>query len=183
MRASSVPRWTAVVVVAALLTSCATASDKNNSTGATSPSGSGALAATARGVTAATIKVGFSYIDLAALARTGIIKIDHGPYEQIIKALVDDVNANGGINGRKLQLFTAKYSPLGNTDQLAACSHLTEDDQVFVVLNGLLTDNNLCIVQQHQTALIGGTTTALTTANLAKARAPWASASATTDRS
>jgi ABC-type branched-subunit amino acid transport system substrate-binding protein len=175
-------RWFAVVVVAALAAACSSSSTSSSSSGP-APNGTAKLTASANGVTADTIKVGFSYIDLETLAKSGIIKISHGPYEPIIKALVDDVNATGGINGRKLQLFLAKYSPIGNTDQLAACAKLTEDDKVFVVLNGLLNVNNLCIVQQHATALIGGSTTALTPANLAKARAPWASSSATSERS
>jgi ABC-type branched-subunit amino acid transport system substrate-binding protein len=173
-----------VLIVAALATACTTSRSDKSSSGTTTPGGgTAALTASARGVTATTIKVGFSYIDLEALAKQGIIKISHGPYEAIIKALVADVNASGGINGRKLELVTAKYSAIGNTGQLAACTQLTEDDKVFVVLNGLLNDNNLCIVQQHSTALIGGSTTALTPANLARARAPWASASATSERS
>jgi ABC-type branched-subunit amino acid transport system substrate-binding protein len=175
-------RWSAVIVLAALLAACTTERSDKPSSG-TTPSGSTGLTASARGVTADTINVGFSYIDLETLAESGIIKISHGPYEEIISALVDDVNEAGGINGRKLELFTAKYSPIGNTEQLAACTKLTEDDAVFVVLNGLLNDNNLCITQQHQTALIGGGTTALTPANLARARAPWASYSATSERS
>jgi hypothetical protein len=184
MSARSLRRWSAVLIVAVLATACTTARKDTSSSDTTSHSGgTAALTASARGVTATTIKVGFSYIDLEALAKQGIIKISHGPYEAIIKALVADVNKSGGINGRQLQLFTAKYSAIGNTGQLAACTQLTEDDQVFVVLNGLLNDNNLCIVQQHSTALIGGGTTALTPANLARARAPWASASATSERS
>jgi hypothetical protein len=183
MLARSLMRWSAVVLVAVLAAGCTTARKQKISTAPPGSSGSAALTASARGVTASTINVGFAYIDLEALARTGIIKISHGPYEQIITALVNDVNKNGGINGRQLRLFTAKYSPLGNTDQLAACTKLTEDDRVFVVLNGLLNDNNLCIVQQHQTPLIGGATTALTPANLAKARAPWASNAASSERS
>jgi ABC-type branched-subunit amino acid transport system substrate-binding protein len=189
MLTNSLRRWSAVVILAALLTACTTSRGSNDtSPSSTSPSGSpstgtAALTASARGVTADTINVGFAYIDLETLAKAGVIKIDHGPYEQIITTLVNGVNASGGINGRKLKLYTAKYSPIGNTDQLAACTKLTEDDKVFVVLNGLLNDNNLCIVQQHQTALIGGATTALTPANLAKTRAPWASYAATSARS
>src|SRR6476659_4156078 len=140
--ARTVRRWSSVVVLAALLAACTTQRSDKPSSGTTPSGSSGALTASARGVTADTINVGFSYIDLETLAKSGIIKISHGPYEQIITALVDDVNKAGGINGRKLKLFTAKYSPIGNTEQLAACTQLTEDDEVFVVRNGLLNDNN-----------------------------------------
>jgi ABC-type branched-subunit amino acid transport system substrate-binding protein len=169
-----------LVVTLAVLAGCSTS---RSSSAKDSGSSSGGGGTPGRGVTASTIKVGFSYIDLETLAKQGLIKIDHGPYEDIIKALVDDVNAQGGINGRKLELATAKYSPIGTTDQLAACTKLTEDDQVFVVLNGFLGGNDLCVVQQHETALVGGDTTALTPAHLAAARAPWASGAAASERS
>ncbi len=165
---------------------CATSSSPKSSrsapsTGAGSGTTSGALTASATGVTATTIKIGFSYIDLEALAKSGIIKIDHGPYAQIIQALVDDVNDRGGINGRKLELVTAKYSAIGNTDQLAACTKLTEDDKVFAVLNGLLQNNNLCVTQQHATILIGGS--GLSANLLAQARAPWVTSGPSIERS
>jgi ABC-type branched-subunit amino acid transport system substrate-binding protein len=169
---------TAAVALAVLAAACSTANgDKTtaSSTGSTAKQ----LTASARGVTPSTIKIGFSYIDLETLAKAGVIKIDHGPYADIIKALVDDVNSTGGINGRKLQLVTAKYSPIGNTEQLSACSKLTEDAKVFAVLNGLLDDNNLCIVQQHATILVGANPNG---ARLAKARAPWISYTATDER-
>lgn len=161
---------TAMVLAAA----CSTASDSTKSPTTTQPAngGGGELTASARGVTASTIKIGFSYIDLETLAKSGIIKISHGPYAQIIKTLVDDVNASGGINGRKLELVTAKFSPIGSAEQLAACTKMTEDDQVFAVLNGLLNENNLCIVQQHGTILVNGAS--FNAATLAKAQAPWA---------
>jgi hypothetical protein len=191
MTARSNRRWRAVAALAsaaALAGACSTSSSNGGASGsptsravgATASTGAPTLTASAKGVTATTIKIGFSYIDLETLAKSGIIKISHGPYEQIITALVNDVNAHGGIDGRKLQLFTAKYSPIGNTDQLTACTKLTEDDGVFAVLNGLLQDNNLCIVQQHSTILIGGN---LNGPLLAKARAPWATASASDERS
>jgi hypothetical protein len=189
--ARSQRRWRAIVAlvgVAALAGACSTSSISGGASGsstsgavsATTSSRPPTLTASAKGVTATTIKIGFSYIDLETLAKSGIIKISHGPYEQIITALVNDVNAHGGINDRKLQLFTALYSPIGNTDQLAACTKLTEDDGVFAVLNGLLQDNNLCIVQQHSTILIGGN---LNGPLLAKARAPWATAAPSDERS
>jgi branched-chain amino acid transport system substrate-binding protein len=131
-------------------------------------------------VTADTIKIGFTYIDLEALAESGVIRLDHGPYEDVIRALVDDVNANGGINGRQLELVTAKYSPIGNEGQLAACTQLTEDEEVFAVLNGLLNENNLCIVEQHSTILISEF--GFNEERLGRARAPWASIGASDER-
>jgi ABC-type branched-subunit amino acid transport system substrate-binding protein len=182
MSARSLQRSIAALVIGAVLTAACSTADDDDSVSADNTTGGGEPTASSElgtGVTADTIKIGFSYIDLETLAKSGVIKIDHGPYDQMIKVLVDDVNAHGGVNGRKLELSTAKYSPIGNTEQLAACTKLTEDDKVFAVLNGLLQDNNLCIVQQHATILVGGN---LNSVLLAKARAPWATGAASDDR-
>ncbi|HZR12313.1 MAG TPA: ABC transporter substrate-binding protein [Acidimicrobiia bacterium] len=177
-----VKSWTVVFAVLAVLAGACTTSRGKSSSSTTANSAGTATGSQAlgQGVTADTIKIGFSYIDLVALAKSGVIRLDHGPEEQIITALVNDVNARGGVNGRKLQLFIAKYSPIGNTDQLAACTKLTEDDKVFAVLVGFLNVNNLCVVQQHQTILVGGN---FNKGLLAQARAPWATWNASDERS
>src|SRR4051794_37364919 len=164
-------RWLALVALFAVLVGCTSSRDdgkvaSDSTGGATKPE----VGTNGRGVTDDAIKIGYSYIDLETLAKSGIIKIDQGPYEDIVKALVDDVNARGGVNGRKLEVSTAKFSPIGNEEQLAACTKLTEDDKVFAVLGGLLNDNNLCITQQHATTLVGESY--LNAGRLAKARAP-----------
>jgi hypothetical protein len=156
-------------------TACAT-SDKKSTSAEGASDGKSPPAA---GVTSDTIKIGFSYPDLESLATAGVIKTDHGPYDQIVSALVDDANSRGGIRGRKLELTTAKYSPVGNQEQLATCTKLTEDNKVFAVLNGLQGENNMCIVQQHSTILVGAT---INSTLLAKARAPWATWEASDER-
>jgi ABC-type branched-subunit amino acid transport system substrate-binding protein len=179
-----------VAVAAVLAAACSTSSSNRGSQGGSPTSAAGSsspghaqLTATARGVTADTIKIGFSYPDLEALAKTGLLRVDNGPYADMIKAITDDVNATGGINGRKLQVFTEKFSVLGVTDQLTACTKFTEDDQVFAVLGGLLGDQNLCLVQQHSTIDISTDAVLLTNDLLAKAKAPWVTWNASAERS
>ncbi len=191
-RRSTLRGLATLAVVAVLATACATSSSNRSSSGGsptsaasggTTGSTSARLSATATGVTADTIKIGFSYPDLEALAKTGLLRVDNGPYADMIKAVVDDVNAKGGINGRKLQAFVEKFSVLGVTDQLAACSKFTEDDKVFAVLGGLLGDQNLCLVQQHSTIDISTDAVLLTNDLLAKAKAPWVTWNASAERS
>ena len=166
-------RWIAALAVGAVLASaCSSSGNKTSATSASS--GSEKLTATAKGVTADSIKIGFSYPDLALLAKTGLLNIDNGPYEPIIKSIVDDVNKGGGINGRKLVLTTAPYNVLGTTAQVASCTKLTEDDQVFAVIGGFVGDNNLCVTQQHSTPLVSGYGSGFNQIALSKARAPWA---------
>jgi hypothetical protein len=174
--------WIGALVVTAALAApaCSTSSKGSSSTGTNG--GTSAASATATGVTADTIKIGFTYPDLEALAKTGLIKVDNGPYGPMLRALVDDINTHGGVRGRKLQPYIEKFSVLTNADQLALCTKLTEDNAVFAVLGGLVADNNLCISQQHSTVLISGYGSGFNSTVLAKARAPWVTWNAGDDR-
>ncbi len=182
--------WVAAALAVTLVAACGSSSSTSSTSRNTSPEstsgGSSAtpakLTASARGVTADTIKIGFVYPDLEALAKTGFVKVSHGPYDKIVRALVDDINAHGGVLGRKLEVFPAKYSVFGNADQTTACTKLTEDDKVFAVLGGLVGTNNLCIVQQHQTLLVQTIGSSLNASMLAKAQAPFVTSGASDER-
>jgi hypothetical protein len=160
----------------------ASSSKSSNSGGGSSGGGGGANTASARGVTADTINVGFSFPDLAALAKTGLIKADNGDYALMAKVLTDDINASGGINGRKLKTFIEPFSVLQQSAQLAVCSKLTEDDKVFAVLGGFPGNANLCITQQHSTILISGYGSGYNQGVVSKAKAPWATWLASDER-
>jgi hypothetical protein len=169
-----------VVLVACVVgAACTTSSDDEQ---ASAPSAGGELTASARGVTADTIQIGLTYPDLEALAKTGLIKVDNGPYDEIGKILVDDINAQGGVGGRKLELAIAGYSVLENADQLAACAKVTEDEKSFAVLGGFIGDTNLCVTEQHSTILISGYGSGFNNIALEKARAPWATWNASDER-
>src|SRR5690349_24160641 len=64
-----------VVAVSGISSSAARAATDDKST------------ATARGVTADTITIGFAYPDLDALTKTSFVRISHGPYDPIVRAL------------------------------------------------------------------------------------------------
>ena len=131
------------------------------------------LTATWRGVTADTITIGVTYLDIEQLVELGFSPATWGDQELVIQTLVDDVNDRGGINGRRLEVIMDKYSPIGATEAEAACLRVTEDNEVFAVLFGFLGPAevaNTCIVDQQETILVGGT---ITEERLAVARAPW----------
>lgn len=126
----------------------------------------------APGVSDDAIKIGISYNFFTDEVKEQI-HTWHGDYEAMYKALIADVNANGGVNGRQID---AVYSPIelgvdGAED--AACTQLTEDNEVFLVITAVGGDNALCYVDTHETALIGGQQT---TERRAAAKAPWFSA-------
>jgi hypothetical protein len=94
-----------------------------------------AASSATQGVTATTIRVGVPYIDVgAAVLRTLGVDIDYGSFPDAFNALIDNVNAHGGINGRKIVPYIVAVTPVGTAPAATACTQLTEDDAVFVVL-------------------------------------------------
>jgi hypothetical protein len=122
----------------------------------------------APGVTEDTIKVGITYIDFEPIKE--LTEIRHGDYEGAYRALIDDVNANGGINGRTLVPVFAPVSPIGTDSADAACVKLAQDEQVFVAMGYFQGDTVMCLVEGQETAVLGGT---MTEERLARAKAPW----------
>ncbi|WP_420617908.1 hypothetical protein [Candidatus Poriferisocius sp.] len=139
------------------------------------------LTATWRGVTADTITIGVTYLDIDQLVELGFSPATWGDQELVIQALTDDINERGGINGRRVEVLMDKYSPIGATEAEAACLRLTEDNEVFAILFGFLGPAevaNTCIVGTQETILVGGT---ITPERLAEARAPWVNERVTRD--
>ncbi len=139
------------------------------------------LTATWRGVTADTITIGVTYLDIDQLVELGFSPATWGDQELVIRALADDINERGGINGRRVEVLVDKYNPIGATEAEAACLRLTEDNEVFAILFGFLGPAevaNTCIVGTQETILVGGT---ITPERLAEARAPWVNERVTRD--
>ena len=129
----------------------ATASGRAGGTargGAGGASGGARAAGAARGVSAApgvtdsTINVGVLYAvnSGAANAAVGAAGIDQGDGRKNSEIILNDINARGGVAGRKL---VPVYHELDNasaetTDAQyqAACENLTKDHKVFVVFGG-----------------------------------------------
>ena len=131
------------------------------------------LTATWRGVTADTITIGVTHLDIEQLVELGFSPATWGDQALVIRALADDINERGGINGRQVEVIVDKYNPIGTTEAEAACLRVTEDNEVFAVLFGFLGPAevaNTCIVGTQETILVGGT---ITSERLAEARAPW----------
>jgi ABC-type branched-subunit amino acid transport system substrate-binding protein len=120
-------------------------------------------------VTKHEIKVGITYPDLAPLRPLGV-NIDHGNYEKSYQTVIDDINAHGGVNGRKIVPVYAPFNPVGTVGAQQACLKLTEDQKVFAVVGSFYNDGPLCYLEQHDTPVVGGN---MTTEYLARAKAPW----------
>lgn len=124
-----------------------------------------------RGVTEDTIKVGFTFLDFQQLVDLGFSPNTWGDQQLATQALIDDLNAKGGINNRMIEPVYKLYNPIGDEEANAACLELTEDTEVFAVLGGFLGPAevaNTCITKN--TVLVGGTQSA---ERLADSNAPW----------
>lgn len=100
-----------------------------------------------RGVTAEAIKIGVVIVNVSIFGR------DNGDVEAKWQAVIDEVNASGGILGRQLEPVYVLYSPLGDVETEAACVQLTQDEQVFAAMGPLLT-NLTCFTDVNETIFI-----------------------------
>ncbi len=105
-----------------------------------------------QGVTATTIRVGIPYVDLAAVRQFGIT-LDQGSFPDAYNAIIANLNAEGGINGRHLVPYLVAVNPVGTGPAITACTQLAEDDAVFVAIAPQQAD---CFLQQHHVPTISG---------------------------
>ena len=113
-----------------------------------STTGGSATSTTANGlgVTDKTITVGVTVTSNgdAANSAIGASGITQGDARANIKALVDEINAAGGVAGRQLvavvHAYDAQSTQSGATQDGAACSDFTEDHEVMAVFSTGLTD-------------------------------------------
>ena len=65
------------------------------------------------------------------------------------KALINQINDGGGINGRKIDADSSRSTrPVPSTAQ-AACVKFTQDDKVFLVAGFFVADAVNCVVDTH----------------------------------
>ena len=140
---------------AAPATSSPAASSASSASGAASTAPA-ALTASFRGVTATSIKIGVVNINYDCIKQ--FVDYNFGDQQAIDQTFIDDLNAHGGILGRKVVPVYRSYCPIGNSGALQVCTAFTEDDKVFAVF-GLLYDNtgdaDLCLTRDHQTIYLG----------------------------
>lgn len=117
----------------------------------------------APGVTATEIRIGFpTFDDEAATAdRFGIEGASSGDTRRHFDALAKDLNARGGLLGRKVVLVPRAIS-LANlirdpaAEEQAACTFWTEDEPVFAVISGQFVFLTPCLGKRGVTTVGGG---------------------------
>lgn len=114
------------------------------------------LTASDQGVRADTIVIGVGIIDLAG--PVGNSAFDLRPdQEEIVRAVVDDINERGGVDCRRLEAKTYKVNLLDENDQRAKCLQATRDDKVFAFLDagGFAVDvTQRCFTVEHHVPLV-----------------------------
>jgi hypothetical protein len=161
----------ATLVLCTLIASaCGSSSNKTSSptTASGSPGTTGPPVKTlGAGVTANSIKLGVMMIDYSCVEQfVDTVEPDQQPTFQVF---IDNINKQGGINGRKIVPVYKSYCPINQTSELSACTSLTEDAKVFAVVGTFYDpsgDAQLCFAKQHKTPVIADT---LTDALIAKA--------------
>jgi ABC-type branched-subunit amino acid transport system substrate-binding protein len=111
--------------------------------------------APAPGVTKSTIKLGLVQVDYSCIK--DFVDFNRGDQEETYKVFVDELNARGGIHGRKIEAVYRDFCPVGNAQALATCTSFTEDDKVFAVVGVFIDqsgDAQLCIAKNHETVEI-----------------------------
>jgi ABC-type branched-subunit amino acid transport system substrate-binding protein len=146
-------RSTLVVCLVTLLLSALTFGATSRQSSSTSSSSTNT-----QGVTKDTIKIGIPLIDWSSIAP--FVDYTFGDTEAISKVFVDDINKNGGINGRQIVPVYKKYPPIPGQkpDPLSLCTSFTEDDKVFAVV-GVFIDTTgqaqECVSKDHKLIHIG----------------------------
>ena len=110
-------------------------------------------------VTATTIRIGVPYVDLSSVRKFGIT-LDQGDYPDAYNAIVADINAHGGVDGRKLVPYLVAVNPVGTAPAATACTQLASDDKVFVAIAPEQPD---CFLQQYGVPTIAGSFQNITT--------------------
>jgi hypothetical protein len=112
--------------------------------------------ASAVGVTASEIKLGIGIINVGAAKAFGF-NFDIGNEQGRFQALIDSVNAAGGVNGRKIVPYYYTFDATNpDVPGQAACLAWTKDDRVFSVLveSQFPTAAEVCIFGQGDTPFI-----------------------------
>ncbi len=105
------------------------------------------------GVTSDTIRIGIPYIDFTALHAVGI-KLTQGSFPDAYNALVANLNAHGGVDGRHVVASFATVNPSNSATTLAVCTQLTQDSPIFAAMSPYMPD---CYLEDHNTPTINAT--------------------------
>ncbi len=152
-------RFGAVVLAVAILAACGSSSKGGSSSTSTKVTASSGPYPVSKvlgtGVTATTVKIGIALVDFTCIKQfVDSIRVNQ---DKNYQAFIDDINARGGIAGRKIVPVYHSFCPIQNSNAVALCTKFTEDDKVFAVLGNFVDfsgDAETCLAKQHNTPLM-----------------------------
>ena len=112
------------------------------------------------GVTATTVKLGVAYDADAEKANAQIAPgIGQINQRKATEAVIDDVNANGGVNGRKIipvfhEFHSVSSGETSDQEDQEACAQWTQDDPVFASDGGYRTESGLACLEKAGTTIV-----------------------------
>jgi ABC-type branched-subunit amino acid transport system substrate-binding protein len=149
-----------------VVTAACSSSAKGGAPATTRPVGGGTTSTTpkdtslGKGVTPTQIKVGVMMIDFSCIEQ--FVDAVEPEQQRAYQVYFDDINAKGGINGRKIVPVFKNYCPIDVATELTACTSLTDDNHVFATIGTFYDPNGnaqLCFAKQHRTPIIGSAPT------------------------
>lgn len=116
------------------------------------------------GVTATTINIGIPYTENAKEANAAFgVNISPGDTKANAQAILDDINARGGVAGRKLvpvfHAYDAQSAETNAQQDQAACETLTQDHKVFAAVGGGGDTWDACMKKAGVLNTVGGSLT------------------------
>jgi Periplasmic binding protein len=142
------------VVVFAVLGACGSSSGGKKS--ASPPTTVVALSGTpGPGVTADAVKVGVMMIDYKCIEQ--FVDEERPDQKKTYQIFIDDLNKNGGINGRKIVPVYKTFCPIDTATEIAACTSLTDDEKVFATIGTFYDPNGQaqqCFTKRHKTPIV-----------------------------
>jgi hypothetical protein len=121
--------------------------------------------ATTRGIVNNEINVIFPVVSLSSLTGQEGLAMDkeNGQQDQAINLYVNDINKEGGINGRRINAMIVPFDPANEAEMRGLCKQWTEGSPAaFAVLDGIgawQDEDELCITQEGHTPMISAWTT------------------------
>lgn len=116
-------------------------------------------AGSTKGLTDDTIKIGVIGADFGALAAAGLAP-DLGDQPKIVQSIVDEINADGGIGGRQVEVRLKLVDGVAGPEEgQAACLEMTQDFGAFAVVLTPAISRNVarCTAVTNETLTLGPT--------------------------
>jgi ABC-type branched-subunit amino acid transport system substrate-binding protein len=115
------------------------------------------LTASDRGVTADSIKLAFGIVNIAGLDQAGVAVKLRTDIPEVVDALVDEANKQGGVLGRKIIAVKLKADITSPNDQRAKCLEGTQNQKVFAMMDFasmIVPASRACVALENKTPLI-----------------------------